>query len=144
MEVPLKPALPEGLKGIKPNLKARIIGCWEMIFQKYANLKYAGNRAATYTEQQHMKKVPNRHPNFAFLAFSLVFSLLVSPTLSAQDDAAAAAETTEAVADAGDGSPCGPGDAAKGKQLFNQNCAACHSLDRRMTGPPKTPLTQRY
>ncbi|MDG1571026.1 cytochrome c3 family protein [Robiginitalea sp. M366] len=81
-----------------------------------------------------MKKVPNRHPNFAILAFSLALSLLVSPTLTAQDDAAAAA-STEAAADAGDGSPCGPGDAAKGKQLFNQNCAACHALDRRMTGP---------
>lgn len=29
----------------------------------------------------------------------------------------------------------GEGDPVKGKQLFNQNCAACHSLDRKMTGP---------
>ncbi|MDH3796775.1 MAG: c-type cytochrome [Flavobacteriaceae bacterium] len=27
------------------------------------------------------------------------------------------------------------GDPVKGKQLFNQNCAACHSLNRKMTGP---------
>jgi len=27
------------------------------------------------------------------------------------------------------------GDPAKGKQLFNQNCAACHALNRKMTGP---------
>ena len=27
------------------------------------------------------------------------------------------------------------GDPAKGKTLFNTNCAACHSLDRKMTGP---------
>ena len=27
------------------------------------------------------------------------------------------------------------GDAAKGKTLFNTNCAACHQLDRKMTGP---------
>lgn len=81
-----------------------------------------------------MKKVSNRHPNFAIFAFSLALSLLVSTSLIAQDDAAAAA-TTEAAAPAGDGSPCGPGDVAKGKQLFNQNCAACHALERRMTGP---------
>ena len=81
-----------------------------------------------------MKKVSNRHPNFAIFAFSLALSLLVSTSLIAQDDAAAAA-TPEAAAPAGDGSPCGPGDVAKGKQLFNQNCAACHALERRMTGP---------
>lgn len=81
-----------------------------------------------------MKKVSNRHPNFAIFAFSLALSLLVSTSLIAQDDAAAAA-TSEAAAPAGDGSPCGPGDVAKGKQLFNQNCAACHALERRMTGP---------
>ncbi len=27
------------------------------------------------------------------------------------------------------------GDPVKGKQLFNQNCAACHALNRKMTGP---------
>ena len=27
------------------------------------------------------------------------------------------------------------GDPTKGKQLFNQNCAACHALNRKMTGP---------
>jgi mono/diheme cytochrome c family protein len=27
------------------------------------------------------------------------------------------------------------GDATKGKALFNSNCAACHQLDKKMTGP---------
>ena len=27
------------------------------------------------------------------------------------------------------------GDPAKGKSLFNANCAACHKLDKKMTGP---------
>ena len=27
------------------------------------------------------------------------------------------------------------GDPAKGKSLFNTNCAACHQLDKKMTGP---------
>lgn len=40
----------------------------------------------------------------------------------------------DAVAESGDGAASG-GDAAAGKALFNQNCAACHSLDRKMTGP---------
>ena len=29
----------------------------------------------------------------------------------------------------------GAGDAVKGKELFNANCAACHKLDAKMTGP---------
>lgn len=83
-----------------------------------------------------MKKVPNRHPFPAIFGFCLVVSLLFSPTLSAQDDAAAQEPAAEASAAAGgEEGPCGPGDAANGKQLFNQNCAACHALDRRMTGP---------
>ncbi|WP_445383828.1 cytochrome c3 family protein [Robiginitalea sp. IMCC43444] len=83
-----------------------------------------------------MKKVSNRHPLTAIFGFSLVVSLLFSPALSAQDEAAAqAAANTEAVAASGDEGPCGPGDPEKGKQLFNQNCAACHNLNRKMTGP---------
>ena len=35
------------------------------------------------------------------------------------------------------------GDAAKGKQLFNQNCAACHALNRKMTGPALANVEQR-
>ncbi|TKD66621.1 cytochrome c3 family protein [Flavobacterium sp. ASW18X] len=68
-----------------------------------------------------MKKVFNR------IQFSKVFSLglllltqFVSVSLSAQD----------APAEGNLG-----GDPVKGKQLFNQNCAACHALDRKMTGP---------
>ncbi len=64
-----------------------------------------------------MKKVPYRHPISKFLGACLVVFLLFSTALFSQDDAAA------------------QGDPAKGKQLFNQNCAACHSLDRKMTGP---------
>jgi len=82
-----------------------------------------------------MKKVQNRQPYPAIFGFCLVVSLLLSPTLSAQDQAAEVAATEQAAADSGAGSACGPGDPVKGKQLFNQNCAACHALDRKMTGP---------
>ena len=35
------------------------------------------------------------------------------------------------------------GDAAKGKQLFNTNCAACHRLDKDMTGPALRNVEER-
>ncbi len=64
-----------------------------------------------------MKKVLYRHLFSKILGLSLLF---FSISFYAQEEAAA---------DAGGGDP------AKGKQLFNQNCAACHALDRKMTGP---------
>ncbi|NJB70967.1 cytochrome c551/c552 [Saonia flava] len=64
-----------------------------------------------------MKKVPYRNQISKNLGINLVaFLLFFSASLFAQDATSA-------------------GDPAKGKQLFNQNCAACHSLDRKMTGP---------
>ena len=82
-----------------------------------------------------MKKVFNRHLFPAFFGFCLVVSFLFSPELLAQEEAAAGQATAAEPADAGGEGPCGPGDPAKGKQLFNQNCAACHALNRKMTGP---------
>ncbi|MFS4455900.1 cytochrome c3 family protein [Maribacter sp. 2304DJ31-5] len=66
-----------------------------------------------------MKKVPYRNQFSKFLGFSLSAFLLFSVSIVAQD----AAASTES------------GDPAKGKSLFNQNCAACHALNRKMTGP---------
>ncbi|MGB3142490.1 MAG: c-type cytochrome [Maribacter sp.] len=74
-----------------------------------------------------MKKVPYRNQFSKILGFTLIIFLLFSVSIIAQD--AAPAEATEAEASAGGG------DAAKGKALFNQNCAACHALNRKMTGP---------
>ena len=90
-----------------------------------------------------MKKVQNRQPYPAIFGFCLVVSLLLSPTLSAQDQAAEPAAAEQAAADSGAGGVCGPGDPVKGKQLFNQNCAACHALDRRMTGPALAEVATR-
>jgi cytochrome c2 len=36
------------------------------------------------------------------------------------------------------------GDAVKGKELFNANCAACHNLDRKMTGPALRGVSGRH
>ncbi len=84
-----------------------------------------------------MKKVGN-HKSFSRAIFSLAILLSFSLTAISQNapasDAAIAAE-----APAGDpaGAPTamGAGDAAKGKALFNTNCAACHKLDNKALGP---------
>ena len=36
------------------------------------------------------------------------------------------------------------GDAAKGKELFNANCAACHKLDAKATGPALRGVANKY
>lgn len=66
-----------------------------------------------------------------FLGFSFLVILFFSQSLIAQEEATA--EITDVVETAV--SDAGEGDAVKGKTLFNQNCAACHALDRKMTGP---------
>ena len=76
-----------------------------------------------------MKKVPYRNLISKVLGVSLVVVLLLSNSLLAQ-------ETVDASS--------GTGDAAKGKQLFNQNCAACHSLNKKMTGPALAAVTERH
>ena len=73
-----------------------------------------------------MKKVFNRTLLPTLLG---LFFLLFSTSFYGQEEAAA-----EAPAEAAEATAAG-GDPAKGKQLFNQNCAACHALNRKMTGP---------
>jgi mono/diheme cytochrome c family protein len=64
-----------------------------------------------------MKKVTYRNQISKVLGISSVVFLLFSISLIAQDEAVTA------------------GDPVNGKAIFNQNCAACHSLTRKMTGP---------
>jgi len=59
----------------------------------------------------NMKQVIHRKLGVNILHLSLIFLLTFSISLSAQDDVAA------------------------GKSLFNANCASCHKLDKKMTGP---------
>lgn len=72
-----------------------------------------------------MKKVLYRNQFSKVLGFSLVVFLFFSNSMIAQEEAVVEAEAVEASS----------GDAAAGKSLFNQNCAACHALNRKMTGP---------
>ncbi len=77
-----------------------------------------------------MKQGTFRNQLANILGISLLVILFFSHTLFAQDDSVAQTAIADASA-AGTGS----GDAVKGKAIFNQNCAACHSLTRKMTGP---------
>ena len=76
-----------------------------------------------------MKKVSYRNQILTvFGSLFIVFSLF-STSLNAQDAEGEAVAAEEQAAEATGGDP------VKGKQLFNQNCAACHALNRKMTGP---------
>ncbi|GAL66266.1 molybdopterin oxidoreductase subunit predicted [Jejuia pallidilutea] len=59
-----------------------------------------------------MKQVIHRRLSNSILHLGLIVLLAFTTSISAQD-----------------------GDPAKGKSLFNANCAACHQLDKKMTGP---------
>ena len=72
-----------------------------------------------------MKKVLYRNQFSKVLGFSLVVLLFFSNSIIAQDEAVVEVEAVEESS----------GDAVAGKALFNQNCAACHALNRKMTGP---------
>lgn len=83
-----------------------------------------------------MKKVGNHNSISRILFFSLAFMLMFSFTSFAQD--AVPVVATEAV-------PAVSGaDAVKGKELFNSNCAACHKLDGKATGPALRGVAQKY
>ncbi|MEN2399543.1 c-type cytochrome [Flavobacterium sp. MC2016-06] len=77
-----------------------------------------------------MKKVGNHNSISRKLLLSLSLTLIFSLTSFAQDPAAAPAAPAAAAPAATKG-----GDPVKGKELFNANCAACHKLDAKSTGP---------
>ena len=83
-----------------------------------------------------MKKVGNHNSISRILLFSLALMLTFSAKSFSQD--APAAPATEAAA------PAASGDAAAGKALFNSNCAACHKLDAKMTGPALRGVADKY
>ena len=79
-----------------------------------------------------MKKVGNHTSISRILFFCLALSLTFS--VSHAQQAAPAAAPEAAAADAATPA-AGAGDPVKGKELFNTNCAACHKLDAKSTGP---------
>ena len=85
-----------------------------------------------------MKKVGNHNSISKNLIFS--FAVLLALTLNSFSQTpppATDAAATPAPAATG-------GDAAKGKELFNANCAACHKLDAKATGPALRGVANKY
>ena len=81
-----------------------------------------------------MKKVGNHNSVLRKLLISLSLTVVFSLTSNAQDAAPAA---DAPVAQSG-------GDVAKGKELFNSNCAACHKLDAKSTGPALRGIIEKH
>ncbi|MBD3582359.1 c-type cytochrome [Flavobacterium selenitireducens] len=79
-----------------------------------------------------MKKVGNHNSILKTLFLSLALILTSSSVVLGQDAAPAAATAAPAEAAA---APAGAGDPVNGKALFNTNCAACHKMDAKSTGP---------
>jgi mono/diheme cytochrome c family protein len=90
-----------------------------------------------------MKKMGNHNSISRKIVFSLALMLAFSFTSFSQatppaTDAAAATPAADAPAAAMGGDP------VAGKALFNANCAACHALDKKMTGPALRGVSAKY
>ena len=83
-----------------------------------------------------MKKVGNHNSISKNLIFS--FAVLLALTLNSF------AQTPPPATDTAAAAPASGGDAVKGKELFNANCAACHKLDAKATGPALRGVANKY
>jgi mono/diheme cytochrome c family protein len=84
-----------------------------------------------------MKNVGNHNSISRSLIFSFAAMLALSVTSLAQPAPAAPAPAAVAAPAVSGGDP------VKGKDLFNSNCAACHKLDAKMTGPALRGISAR-
>jgi mono/diheme cytochrome c family protein len=82
-----------------------------------------------------MKKVGNHNTITRKLLTGFAVVLVSCFTSFAQETAPAKVATTAVSSPASAPVAISGGDAVKGKELFNANCAACHKLDAKMTGP---------
>ena len=92
-----------------------------------------------------MKKMGNHNSIPRKLYLSLALMLTLSLTTYSQEAApmAPAATATPAAATATAVVTQG-GDPVKGKEIFNANCAACHKLDAKATGPALRGVGAKY
>ncbi len=79
-----------------------------------------------------MKKMGNHNSILKKTHFIFAFVLFFNAVVLAQTPATEAPATT------------GGGDAVKGKELFNANCAACHKLDAKATGPALRGISAKH
>ncbi|WP_396168373.1 c-type cytochrome [Flavobacterium sp.] len=92
-----------------------------------------------------MKKVGNHNSISRIYSFGLAVMLTFSLSTFAQTAAAPAVKADAAAVKVDAAAPAtGGADATKGKELFNSNCAACHNLDRKMTGPALRGVSAKY
>jgi mono/diheme cytochrome c family protein len=85
-----------------------------------------------------MKKVGNHKSISRIITLSLAFVLSISLSSFAQEAPATTAAPAIAAA------PAAGGDPVQGKALFNANCAACHKLDDKMTGPALRGVAEKH
>ena len=91
-----------------------------------------------------MKKVGNHNSISRKILFCLALMLTFSFTSFSQaTPPTAAAPAATAPATAAPAATSG-GDAVAGKALFNSNCAACHKLDAKSTGPALRGVKERH
>jgi len=93
-----------------------------------------------------MKKMGNHSSISRKLYLSLALMLSLSLTSYAQDAASAAPAAAPAATATPAAAPAttSGGDAVKGKDIFNTNCAACHKLDAKATGPALRGVGSKY
>jgi mono/diheme cytochrome c family protein len=87
-----------------------------------------------------MKKVGNHNSISRIFILSAAFLLTFSLNSIAQNATPVVAAKVDATVEA----PTGSADPVKGKELFNSNCAACHKLDAKMTGPALRGVSQKH
>ncbi len=108
-----------------------------LIFRRIAYKKSYQNLSIIIYD---MKKVGNHNSISRNLILCLAVMLTFSLTSLAQE---AAQATTTATATTAEPAKSG-GDAVAGKALFNSNCAACHKLDAKSTGPALRGVANKY
>lgn len=86
-----------------------------------------------------MKKVNYRNLSSCLSLLMLALLLTFSNAVSAQDQPAESEASAEAAA-----TDNANGDVAAGETLFKSNCAACHKLDRKSTGPALRGVADKY
>jgi len=85
-----------------------------------------------------MEKVGNHNSISRKLILSLALMLSISLSSFAQDATPVVEANTTAIPAASGG------DAVMGKELFNANCAACHKLDAKSTGPALRDIASKH
>ena len=93
-----------------------------------------------------MKKMGNHSSISRKLYVSLAVMLSLSLTSYAQEATAAPAPSAIVAPAAATAAPAVTqgGDPVKGKEIFNTNCAACHKLDAKATGPALRGVGAKY